>query len=206
MALLLERKASLLEDNVWLLESKASLFEDNVWLLESEASLLEDNVWLLESKASLFEDNARLFVGEASLLEDKASFALGRATVVFFRTPFVEVRAALGPIEAAPARVQETLRRAGAAFAKRNGALEEDNGARGAGVDVLDLALPGVTRRYRAEGNHRMRESERSPLYFVRATQRRSDILGSLPSRRLPGPRRRRSGTAFFSHEGALRG
>jgi hypothetical protein len=60
-----------------------------------------------------------------------------RASVAFFRAPFVEVRAVLGSIEAAPARVEETVRRAGAAFAKRNGALEEDCGA-----ERVTLAAP----------------------------------------------------------------
>ena len=105
------------------------MFVGDESLLVDSASLLEENASLLEINASFVEDNERLVAGDGSLLIDNGAFSLGRAAVASFCARLVEVRAALGPIEGAPARVRVTLRRVGAAFATRNDVVEEDSGA-----------------------------------------------------------------------------
>ena len=77
-------------------------------------------------KGPLFNDKGPLFLWQRTFVSWQRTFA-ERGAVVLLRVRFVNVGAPFARLKAAPARVQETLRRVGGASPRENGAFDDES-------------------------------------------------------------------------------
>jgi hypothetical protein len=99
---------------------------------------------LLVRPSSFLVDHASFRMDNASISVFRASLSLGRENVFFFQNSFIETEASVGPMNAASARGQDALRRAGATLL-----VPSDVSTQGHGSDASEPRSSHLLKRER---------------------------------------------------------